>query len=495
MSENQSSYRTIFKATSLFGGVQVFTIIISIIRSKFIAILLGPTGIGVVGLLNSTLFFIAALTNFGLERSAVKNVSEANGSGNNRKIALVIGVLKRLVWITGTLGAIMTFVFSNSLSRLTFGNEDYSFGFMFLSITLLLNQITAGEKVVLRGLRKLNFMAKSSLWGSILGLLTSIPLYYIWGLKGIVPAIIISAFAILIVTFFFSRRVSLEKVVIDKNDIIIQGKNMLLMGLVLSLSSIIVLGESYLVKLYIRMQGSIEDVGFYNAGFAIVNSYFGVVFSALTIDYYPRLAGVASDNNKASILMSQQSEMTVLIIAPLLAFFLVFVNFFVVILYSNEFLPINEMMLWAGLGIYFRAASWSLGIIFISKGDMKTLFWSELGATSIMLLSNILGYTYYGLEGLGISFLFAYIYAYIQNFLIVKFKYNFSYEKDFYMIFIVQLFLGIIGLLSAKVSTGVWTYILGSIIVIVASIFSLKKLDEKMNIINLIKEKFKTIKS
>ena len=74
--EQKSSYRQIVKATSLFGGVQFFQIIISVIRSKFVAILLGPAGMGIVGLLTATTGLVAGLTNFGLGTSAVKNISD-----------------------------------------------------------------------------------------------------------------------------------------------------------------------------------------------------------------------------------------------------------------------------------------------------------------------------------------------------------------------------------------------------------------------------------
>ena len=87
MSEKQSEYRQVMKATSIFGGVQVFTILIGIIRSKFIAILLGPIGMGVFGLLSSTISMIASLTNFGLETSAVKDISAANITGNLNRIS------------------------------------------------------------------------------------------------------------------------------------------------------------------------------------------------------------------------------------------------------------------------------------------------------------------------------------------------------------------------------------------------------------------------
>ena len=38
MSEEKVSYREIMKATSLFGGVQVFNIIVALIKSKIIAV-------------------------------------------------------------------------------------------------------------------------------------------------------------------------------------------------------------------------------------------------------------------------------------------------------------------------------------------------------------------------------------------------------------------------------------------------------------------------
>lgn len=108
MVEQQTSYRQIMKATSIFGGVQVFNIVISIIRSKFIAVLLGPTGMGIAGLLTSTTSLIGGLTNFGLGTSAVKNVAASNSTGNQTRISVVVTVLRRWVWITGLLGTLVT---------------------------------------------------------------------------------------------------------------------------------------------------------------------------------------------------------------------------------------------------------------------------------------------------------------------------------------------------------------------------------------------------
>ena len=152
MQEQRSSYRQIVKATSLFGGVQFFQILISVVRSKFVAILLGPSGMGIVGLLTSTTGLITGLTNFGLGTSAIKNISEATATNDNARISSVITVMRRLVWLTGLLGAIVTLVFSPWLSEFTFGNRDYTLAFIWISVTLLFNQLSTGELVLLQSL-------------------------------------------------------------------------------------------------------------------------------------------------------------------------------------------------------------------------------------------------------------------------------------------------------------------------------------------------------
>jgi Polysaccharide biosynthesis protein. len=199
------------KATSLFGGVQFFQIIISVIRSKFVAVLLGPSGMGVVGLLASTTVLVTGLTNFGLSTSAVKNISEANATGNEERIAGVVSVMRRLVWITGALGTLLMLVFSPWLSEVTFGNRDYTLAFVWISITLLLNQLSSGQLVLLQGLRKLQHLAKANVYGSIGGLIITVPLYYKFGEKGIVPVIIIISFMTLFFSWYFAKKIKIKK--------------------------------------------------------------------------------------------------------------------------------------------------------------------------------------------------------------------------------------------------------------------------------------------
>ena len=99
-----ASYRSIFKATSLFGGVQAYQILIGVIRSKIIAVLLGPAGMGVLQLFNSSTELIKQVSSFGLSQSAVRDVSVAASEGDSYRIGRTIAVVKKLVWYTGLFG-------------------------------------------------------------------------------------------------------------------------------------------------------------------------------------------------------------------------------------------------------------------------------------------------------------------------------------------------------------------------------------------------------
>ncbi|MEA5063444.1 MAG: O-antigen translocase [Petrimonas sp.] len=488
MNKQQSSYRQIMKATSLFGGVQVFQIIISVIRSKFVAILLGPSGMGIVGLLTSTTGLVAGLTNFGLGTSAIKNISEANATGDENRISTVISVMRRLVWITGILGAVVTLVFSSWLSQFTFGNREYTLAFVWISITLLFNQLSAGELVLLQGLRKLQELAKANVYGSIAGLIVTVPLYYKFGVKGIVPVIVITALITLFFSRYFTKKIKINKTKLTKEITITEGKSMLVMGFMISLSGLISLAVAYILRIYINRTGNIADVGLYNAGFTIINTYVGMIFTAMATDYYPRLAAVAQSNDLCRQNINQQAEIAILILAPILMAFLIFINWAVILLYSSQFLAVTGMIYWAALGMFFKAASWAVGFVFLAKGASKIFFWSELVSNAYGLLFSILGYHWGNLSGLGLAFLISYFVALIQVFVIAKLKYQFSFTPSFVKIFIIQFSLALMSFAIVSLISKPYTYIFGIVLIGISCWYSYIELESRIGVKELVRE-------
>lgn len=479
MTDERTSYRQIMKATSLFGGVQVFNIIIAVVRSKFIAVLLGPLGMGIAGLLNSTTAFIGSVTNLGLGTSAVRDVAVASSSNNEEQIAKTVTVFRRWVWVTGILGMLLVIILAPQLSQITFGNKDYTLAFILISVTLLFTQINSGQSVLLQGMRRLKELAKASLVGSVFGLLTTVPLYYFFGLKGIVPAIIITSLTALIVSWYYTRKIKIITIKVSKDETISEGKGMIKMGFMISLSGLVSLGVAYILRIYISNSGGVAQVGLYNAGFAILNTYVGMVFTAMSKDYYPRLSEIAHSNELSRQSINQQAEIAVLILAPIILIFLVFINFFITLLYSDKFLAINDMIHWAALGIFFQAASWSIAFILLAKGASNLFFWNELIAAAYLLGFNILGYHLGGLTGLGISFLVSYFVYLLHMLFLGNIKYKFNFNKNFIIIFAVQFLLALICFMQIKFLENNYSYLIGTILIIISAAYSFLELDKR----------------
>lgn len=486
-SEEKDSYRQIMKATSIFGGVQVFNIVIAIVRSKAIALLLGPAGMGVVGLLTSTTGLISSLTNFGLGTSAVRDIAEAQAENNEERMGKTSAIFRKLVWLTGSLGALLCLILSPLLSQLTFGNSDYTWSFVFLSISLLIGQLTAGQNVLLQGTRKLKYLAFANMLGSVASVFVALPLYYFYGEKGIVPAIIIMALVTFVVATNFSRKLSIKKVKVSFSETLKQGTGMLKLGFMLSLSGLISVFVSYMIQIYIANYGNIADVGLYNAGFQIIGTYVGMVFTAMATDYFPRLSGVANDDEKRNILVNQQGEIAILILFPIILIFLVFIPYIIQFLYSSKFLPIVEMIIWAAFAMFFKAGSWAIAFQFLAKGSSKLFFINELTANIYLLIFNSAGYHFFGLSGLGYSFLLTYIIYVLQVYLLTAHHYNFSLTMSFFKTFMLSILVSGLCLLLVMSVTNFFRYAIGTVLILGASSYSIHQLNLKTEILDKIK--------
>ena len=211
----------------------------------------------------------------------------------------------------------------------------------------------------------------------------------------------------------------------------------------------------------------------------------------MSTDYFPRLSTVAHDNQKTSTMVNQQAEVAILILAPILAVFLIFINWVIVVIYSQEFMAVNGMIHWAAIGMYFKAASWAIAFILLAKGASNIYFWNELFGNIYILISNIIGYKIAGLEGLGLSFLLANILYFIQVYLIAKFKYSFSFDKVFGKLGGIQLLIGLLCFVIMRTMEKPFSYSLGSVLIIISVWYSIRELDKRIDLVNVLRDKFK----
>jgi len=482
MTDKNESYKDIFKATSLFGGVQVFIVLIGIIRNKIIAVLLDLQGMGLIVLFERPLGIISLITEMGLGASSIRDIAKANANGDEINISRTIKTVRRWVWMTGLTGMLVVIALSPLLSKTIDGKTSYTWAFILLSVTLLFSALSNGQTAILRGLRRLKDTAKVSLFGSSFGLILSVPIYYLYGIKGIVPTLIITALFVLLTSWYFSSKIKLQPVKISYKESFYQGKDMIKLGIIISMSNLISQIVSYVIPLFITYKSGVEILGLFEAGWKITNQYVAVIFTAMTVDYFPRLISLQSNREKMSEAVNHQAEIAILIIAPLMLIFISFLPIIVHIIYKGNFLPIIDFVQWMILGMLLKTASWALSHIIVAKGDNRLFFLSELFAAITFLLLIIIGYTLFNLMGIGIAFVLHYSFYLTAMIIIAKKKYQITFTKDFNLVFLFQFLLCFLCFITVFFKGYPLTYIVGPILFIISSIYSFRKLNDKLEL-------------
>lgn len=415
------SYDHILKYTGLFGGVQGLNILIGLVRNKIVAWLLGPTGMGLVSLFNSTVSFVSQATNLGISFSAVRHVSELFDTGDEERIAHFIKVVRSWSLLAALLGTLACMVAGPLLSAYTFAWGDHTLHFILLAPAVGLAAICGGETAILKGARQLRPLAVIQLAMVFLSLIITVPIYYLFGQTGIVPVIVLMTLATLLLTLHYSYRLYPLRLS-GSRGILGEGMEMVRLGVAFVMAGILGSGAEMLVRAYLNVKGDLDTLGLYNAGFMLIVTYAGTVFTAMETDYFPRLSGICHDREQLSPTVNRQIEVSFLIVAPMLVALMVALPMLVPMLFTREFMPVVSMAQVAVFSMYIKAVSLPISYITLARGDSLAYLGLETVYDVLLVVMMIACYDRWSLLGTGIALSSTYlidiviIYAYAHHF-------------------------------------------------------------------------------
>ena len=346
-----SAYRRIVSSTAIFGSAQILNILVNIIRGKLVAYILHSAGMGIASIFTSAANTIQQFALMGLNMSAVPSISQANNDADPQVLAFTIRLVRRIVLLASLLGLIVTVVLSPVLAHTSFNDQSYIPYFILLSLSVFFNVMGTGEMAVMQGLRRYKLLAFCSVVPPLCGLLLSVPIYFIWGIQGIVPAMIVVNLVYFVVIRMLSYRnkQSAPQEHISMKTMWTQGRGIIKFGAIMTFGSLLGTLTTYALIAFISNVGSIEDVGFYQASNVITSQYTGLVFTAMATDYYPHLSSLVKTNMREAFrVINQQTEIIMLIIAPLASILILTAPLAIRILLTEEFLSIERMICFIG---------------------------------------------------------------------------------------------------------------------------------------------------
>ena len=487
-SPKTGGYLHILKYTGLFGGVQGLNVLIGIVRNKLVAVLLGPQGVGLISLFNTTVRFISDSTNFGLSMSAVRNISEDYDRKDEEKLKEGITLVRSWSLLTALLGFFVCIILSPLLSKYTFSWNGHTLHFILLAPVVALTALSGGELAILKAVRKLRSLAVISVLNVLFALVLTVPLYYFFRNAAIVPSLILVALVQMILTILVSYRlyplhVSLRWTVLSK------GWGMIRLGTAFVIAGILGSGADLLIRSYLNNVADIEAVGFYNSAYMMTMVYAGMVFSAMETDYFPRLSGVNNLKFTFNQTVNRQVEVTLLLISPLLSFFLLFLPQLILSLYSNKFLPALGMAQVLTLAMYMRAVRLPVEYIPLAKGDSRSYLLLESAYDVVLVILVIIGFRQWGILGAGVGialtgflhFVLVYVYAH----------HHYAYRMSMVVLFyaFLQLTLGILVFFCVRSDVQWIRWGVASVLCCASSVVSLRVIKSKTGLWNTLVSK------
>ncbi|MCK5825180.1 MAG: oligosaccharide flippase family protein [Ichthyobacteriaceae bacterium] len=491
MSENTEVRKTI-KNTGIVGVSQIITILISLIKTKVVAILLGPTGIGLIHLFNTTLEMLGSVFGLGVAVSGVRNISEVIAINDSEKLSRTVINIKRWLWFSGILGVILTSLFSKQISILTFGTPDYWFDISLLSITILVTNLTSAHSTIIRGARNITDFVKTNILSAIFGVLIAVPLYYFFGVKAVMPVLFITSIVIYIINYIYSSKIKLQKVKVSFKESLTEGSEMIKLGLFIVFTGLISTLTLYFVRITIGDKLGIEYVGYYSVVISLTVTYMGVIFNAMSADYYPKLGAINNDNKKINIAVLEQTKIVLLLGTPLVVFMYVFAEFIIEILYTEEFLIAVTLLQWMLISVFIRFIGYPIGYVFLAKGKSKIFIFTQTTWNILFVAFVLLSFkNNLGLEGIGISYTLAYFIGAIINVLIIKNVTGFKYDKLTVKYIVIFSFIIMMSFLVSYNFSTIFAFIIkfvGALLVLLFSLNELQKILE-ISIVDFVKTK------
>ena len=302
----------------------MLVIIIGVIRAKAIALLLGPAGIGIIGIYQSIVDMIRASCGLGLDTGGVREVAAANSLEDKTLLGKTIYRLNWWFLVAAFIGLTACIALCRPISIWAFGTSEYILSIVLLSIPVFLAILTTGRSVIIQGLRKVSYMAQYEVWGSLVGLLVALPLYYFLGLKGIVLAFITTSLILYFFVEFYYKKLNLRLSKTPRKEVLEAGLSTLKLGVFIVISGVISTASMFLVRAYIVRSIDVEAAGLFQSAWTITTVYLGLVLKSMGADFFPRLSAIAENKTGITKLVNEQTYVVLVISVPVIIIMLFF---------------------------------------------------------------------------------------------------------------------------------------------------------------------------
>lgn len=424
-----SSYGQILKSSAVVGGASVLTILIGIVRTKALAMMLGPAGFGLMGAFMAIVDLVSSVAGMGINRSGVRQIAEATGTGDGRRIAVTVVVLRRVTLVLGIVGAGLLAALALPVTEFSFGSDGYVAAVSLLALAVLFKLVAEGQSALLQGMRRIADFAKVGVIGAAAGTAVAVPLVYFLRESGVALSIVVVAAMTAVTAWWYSRKVVVERVRLSGVEFRNETKLLLQLGLAFMVSGLLMMGAAYVVRVFLLRHEGLEAAGLFQAAWTLGGMYVGLILQAMGADFYPRLVAAAQDHVIMNRLVNEQAQVSLLLASVGVLATLVLAPFVLVLFYSDGFVEATEALRWICLGMTLRVITWPMGYIIVAKGDQRQFIFVEVAWTLVNIGLSYFAIVHFGVAGAGIAFFLSYVFHGVLVYALVHRLTGFRFDR------------------------------------------------------------------
>ena len=458
MSELSSS-RGLIKSMLIIGSAQVVNILISIVKMKVVAVLLGPGGVGLLSIYNSLLGIVKQTAELGMGSSGVREI--ASSRGNEVTLSCVRRVLFAAHLIQGTLAMTAIWLLRERIAIWLFGDVLRATEVGLIGIAILFGLLASAQTALLQGLRKIGDLGRVTVIGAFVGTLVGLAAVWLQGERGLIWFILVQPLAVVLIALHYTRH--LPKPIAARLSLVELWevwKPMAKLGAAFMLGGLATAATLLLVRGLISKELGLDAAGYFAAAWGITMTYVGFLLGAMGADYYPRLTEVIHDKIAAVRLMNDQAQLGLAIGGPVLLLLIGLAPWVITLLYSSAFEPTVTLLQWQMVGNVFKLASWAMSFSIVAAARGKTFFLMELSFNIVFLSMVFVFLPRVGLEVTAYAFVLGYFVYLTIVYLLARSIHGFRWQA---------LSLGLLGL---HTSLGLALLVLALIAPLVAAMAS-----------------------
>ncbi len=405
--------------TSLFNGVAVAVRVASaLVLNKILAVYVGPAGYAIIGQFQNAVSIVVSLAG-GVVAQGVTKVTAEHFDDEARQHAVWQTAIRFSLIASLIVGVSLLFM-ADRLGQWLLNRPDMSSIFVWLALTL--PAMTSGNLLlaIINGKKEVGIYVFANIIGSLLVMVFTGLLTFIFGLYGALVAFTINPAIVLLSTaLMVARRNWFRAKFIWGKTNRVALRELSGFGL-MGLTSALTVPISYmLIRDHLATNLGLTDAGYWQASWKISEIYLMLVTSTLSVYYLPRLAEIRTvPELKFEIIKVYRFVMPIVAVGAVTIFLLR--DFIIDTLFTPDFLPMRQLFPWQLAGDVIKIGSWILAYIMLGRAMVKVFVMTEIAFSMSFVLLSWLLVGVFGLVGVSMAYAINYCCYWVGMVFLVK---------------------------------------------------------------------------